>query len=212
MKLIIFLHVILYLFTSFPLLGISPQKEGTSNNRLKEILLKAPAVDISKVTFDFDAVSEDENTLVDSLSFISIYQADSLINKDEYYFESPVYIFGKVHEENYDVLITVRYYGVWFKTLDMLTYDKNGTLKGFFCLAGYGGDTNYSYRRSGYFDENMYVAIEEEADVEGEFTRLAKYVNCTRAIRKYLIHDNGEVSLIEMMSEEIDCPKLNTSS
>ena len=196
--------------------GNRNQKDNTIavNKKIKEILSNAPTIDISTMTFEFDSISEikknlidDEKNIADFASFISIYQLDSLINKSVYNLDSPVYILGKDSKTNYDMLIVIRYYETWFATIDMLTYNKKGELKGFLILAGYGGDMNYAYDSGGYFDNNIYIYTAESKDVEGEYNE-AIYVNCIRTNAKYLIHDNGEISLIEKESVRFDCPVL----
>jgi len=176
------------------------------NKKLKELIANAPIIDISSRSFSIDDILDKDKKIVDSLSFIDIYQVDSLINKSSgYYLESPVYIIGKVIKSNYDILITMRNYGYWFLTLDMLTYNKQGVLKGFVFLAVYGGDDYRTYDSNGYFVNNKYFLTEEVKDVEGEF-REAKYINCTRTNIEYLIEDNGEIVIVNKNVEKIDCP------
>ena len=179
----------------------------TTKNKFEEVFANAPTIDISSMIFDFDFISEDEKNIVDSLSFISIYQVDSLINKsgDGYYIESPIYVIGKVSKINYDILITIRYFGYWFKTIDMLTYNKHGVLRGFIFLATYGGGDYRTYDTSGYFDNNIYILTEDIKDIDGEYNEV-RYIKCIIRNKKYLINDNGEISLIDMNVEEIDCP------
>ena len=133
------------------------EMEAFNDACLVKLIKKAPEVDIYIKEFNFNEVKEDESLFIDSISFKCIYQNDTLLQK--YNSQNDFgYLIAKKCKQDYIVLVIVRYFGEWIKTLELLTYNHRGKLKGVMTLAATGGDIEDYFEAMGKFkNDSVYV-------------------------------------------------------
>jgi hypothetical protein len=145
---------------------------------------------------------------IDYEMFIELYQADSLIQRNNENDPPPI-LLGKTDKDGLNALIIVRFFGEWFATIDFLTYDIRCNLKGFMILAAYGGDESYEYVGTGCFEnDNIYVYT----GISLFENELGAKVNCSKVTERYSIQSDGEILVLSKNKEIVDCGDIRTLS
>jgi hypothetical protein len=166
------------------------------NKDFQELIFKAPDFNMYNTTFYFEDILLQDDLIIDSSSFMIIYQADTLIEKynpnNDY-----GYLIGKDCNKDFIALVIARFYGEWIKTFELLTYDKKGNLVGFMFLAASGGEDYYESK--GHFKNDTTYALttiskefdHSDIDLLGKESRL---IRCDTSVTYSIIRNDGKIA------------------
>lgn len=162
-----------------------------------DILNKAPSFYDIREPYDIDSFIRDETTFLDSIQFSSLYQIDTLVSNYQKGNDF-VYVIGSKCFSKYSELYLLRIYGNWLKTIELLTYDNNGSLKGYLILESKGGEHDFTLRASSKFlTDTLVERINIVKIYEDNIGGNTKCVQQDSTYSKFAIDKTGIISLIE---------------